>query len=179
VLDEDDSLKLPSELFPEAFAKEFLLPASGVQKRFAERCRVGTFTPVDLYVLARAFGVSFHAMAVRLEELRLLPRGSYEKIVRSRLRPQDLGEHAEPQPRRAAAKLGLPERYIALAMSAYDQEHFSEREFAECLGTDIATARAVYQDNNQIALEDGTRLTLDLSGVLPITSGRRPQTIPT
>jgi Zn-dependent peptidase ImmA (M78 family)/transcriptional regulator with XRE-family HTH domain len=164
VLDEDDSLKLPSELFPEAFAKEFLLPASGVQKRFAERCRVGTFTPVDLHALARAFGVSFHAMAVRLEELRLLPRGSYEKIVRSRLRPQDLGEHAEPQPRRAAAKLGLPERYIALAMSAYDQEHFSEREFAECLGTDIATARAVYQDNNQIALEDGTRLTLDLSG---------------
>jgi Zn-dependent peptidase ImmA (M78 family) len=164
VLDEDDSLKSPGEVFPESFTKEFLLPASGVQKRFAERCRAGKFTPMDLYALSRAFGVSFQAMALRLEELRLLPRGSYEKIVQSRLRPQDLGKHQESPARVAAINLGLPERYVALAVSAYDQEHLSEREFAEYLGTDIATARAVYQDRNQIPLDDGTRLPVDFSG---------------
>ncbi|HKY36951.1 MAG TPA: XRE family transcriptional regulator [Polyangiaceae bacterium] len=165
VLDEDESLKLPSELFPEAFAKEFLLPASGVQKRFAERCRAGKFTPLDLFALSRAFGVSFQAMALRLEELRLLPRGSYDKIVRSRLRAHDLGKHELPPARALAISLGLPERYLALAVSAYDQEHFSESEFAECLGTDIATARAVYQSRNEISLDDGTRLPLDFSGM--------------
>lgn len=59
VLEEDDSLKHPGEIFPEAFAKEFLLPATGVQKRFAERCRAGKFTPIDLYSMARASASRF------------------------------------------------------------------------------------------------------------------------
>lgn len=163
VLEQDESLRNPGEVFPEAFAKEFLLPATGVQKRFAERCRAGKFTPVDLHALAKAFGVSFQAMALRLEELRLLPRGSYEKIVRSRLRPRDLGRREEVAPS-SALRLGLPDRYVALAVSAYDQELLSESEFADVLATDIVTARAVYQDSHRIPLEDGTQLAVDFTG---------------
>lgn len=167
VLEEDDPLRQPTEIFPEAFAKEFLLPGAGVQKRFAERCRAGKFTAVDIYGLATAFGVSFQAMALRLEELRLLPRGSYEKIVRSRIRPQDLARadaQAQASAKRREPRLGLPDRYVALAVSAYDQELLSESEFAEALATDIASARDVYQRRRQISLDDGTQLAVDFTG---------------
>jgi Zn-dependent peptidase ImmA (M78 family)/transcriptional regulator with XRE-family HTH domain len=164
VLDQDDSLSQPGEVFPDAFAKEFLLPRTGVQKRFSERCRAGRFTPLDLHSLSRTFGVSFQAMALRLEELRLLPRGSYEKIVQSRLRPQGLGQPEELRPNRRIFRLGLPERYIALAVSSYDQELLSETEFAEVLATDVATARGVYQQNRQIQLDDGTELAVNFTG---------------
>jgi Zn-dependent peptidase ImmA (M78 family)/DNA-binding XRE family transcriptional regulator len=163
LLEDGDSFQQPAEIFPEAFAKEFLLPMAGVRKRFAERCRSGKFTPVDLHSLAKTFGVSFQAMALRLEELRLLPRGSYEKIVHSRLPLQDFG------PREIAAKasllrLGLPARYVALAVSAYDQELLSESELAEVLATDVATARAVFQEHERISLGDGTLLRVDFTG---------------
>lgn len=165
VLGEDDALRQPTEIFPEAFAKEFLLPTTGVQKRFTERCRAGKFTAIDLHGLATTFGVSFQAMALRLEELRLLPRGSYEKIVQSRLRPQDLVKTGEGAPaKRREVRLGLPDRYVALAVSAYDQELLSESEFTDVLATDIATAREVYQRCREIPLEDGTQLPVDFTG---------------
>ena len=163
VLEDGDSLQQPAELFPEAFTKEFLLPTAGVRKRFTERCRSGKFTPVDLHALARTFGVSFQAMALRLEELRLLPRGSYEKIVQSGLRPQELGPKGVT-PERSLVRLGLPERYVTLAVSAYDQEMLSESELAEVLATDIPTARAVFQEHERISLDDGMQLRVDLSG---------------
>ena len=160
---QDDPFTQPGELFPEAFTKEFLLPNGGVQKRFSERCRAGKFTPIDLHALARTFGVSFQAMALRLEELRLLPRGSYDKIVQSGLRPQGLGKPEEVPSARRAPRLGLPDRYVAFAVSAYDEELLSETEFAEVLATDVATARAVYQQTHQrIQLDDGTQLARQL-----------------
>jgi len=162
VLENGDSFQQPTEIFPEAFTKEFLLPSAGVRKRFTERCRSGKFTPIDLHGLARTFGVSFQAMALRLEEMRLLPRGSYEKIVQSRLRPQDLGPR-DDGPRPSMVRLGLPERYIALAVSAYDQEMLSEGELAELLATDVATARAVFQEHERISLGDGTQLRVDFT----------------
>ena len=165
VLQEGDIFRQPTEIFPEAFAKEFLLPGTGVQKRFAERCRAGKFTAVNIYGLATAFGVSFQAMALRLEELRLLPRGSYEKILRSRIRPQDLAKTETTAPtKRREPRLGLPDRYVALAVSAYDQELLSESEFADTLATDIASAREVYQARRQISLDDGTHLPVDFTG---------------
>lgn len=163
VLEEGGSSQQPMELFPDAFAKEFLMPSSGVRKRFAERCRSGKFTPVDLHTLARAFGISFQAMTLRLEELRLLPRGSYEKITRSRLRPQELGPKDE-RPPVSLLRLGLPERYVELAVSAYDQELLSEGELADFLATDVATARAVYHERQRISLGDGMSLAVDFTG---------------
>ncbi len=165
VLEENDPLRQPGEIFPEAFAKEFLLPTTGVQKRFTERCRAGKFTAIDLHGLGTTFGVSFQAMALRLEELRLLPRGSYEKIVRSRLRPQDLAAPSEePSTKPRGVRLGLPDRYVALAISAYDKELLSESEFAEALATDVAAARDVYQHRRRIPVEDGMQLDVDFTG---------------
>ena len=60
-------------------------------------------------------------------------------------------------------RLGLPERYIALAVSAYDQEMLSEGELAAVLATDVATARAVFQEHERISLGDGTQLRVDFT----------------
>lgn len=83
----------------EAFAKEFLLPAAGVRKRFAERCRAGKFTPVDIRAMARAFGVSFGTMTLRLEELRLLPRNTYDKLEQSSLCAEETMVRYDPTAR--------------------------------------------------------------------------------
>lgn len=69
--------------------------------------------------------------------------------------------------------LGLPDRYVALAVSAYDQELLSESEVAEMLATDVATARGVYQQRHRIALENGTELQVDFTGRGHPTSGAR------
>jgi Zn-dependent peptidase ImmA (M78 family)/transcriptional regulator with XRE-family HTH domain len=162
VLDDSESRSRSEEVFPERFATEFLMPAVGVQKRFADKCRAGRFTPVDLYSLARHFEVSFQAMTLRLEDLRLLPRGSYEKITKSQIRPKDLARH-EAEPRAVAPRRKLPVRYVALAVSAYDQELLSEGELAEYLDTDIADARRIFQDSGKIRLDDGSQLRIDFS----------------
>ncbi|HEX7839854.1 MAG TPA: XRE family transcriptional regulator [Kofleriaceae bacterium] len=160
VLDETESMRRAGELFPESFATEFLMPAVGVQKRFADKCRAGRFTPVDLVSLARHFEVSFQPMTVRLEELRLLPRGSYDKITRSHIRTRVmLLEERRP----AASRRKLPERYVALAVAAHDQELLSEGELAAYLDTDIADARRIYQEHQQVRLDDGTQLPIDFA----------------
>ena len=155
VLDESEPAKRADELFPESFATELLMPAAGVQQRFADRCRAGGFTPLDLLALARFFEVPFQTMCLRLEELRLLPRGSYEKLVGSHV--QGARESIASPPRRR-----LPERYVALAVAAYDQALLSEGELAEYLDTDIADARRIAQAHREIRLDDGTQLAVDL-----------------
>lgn len=162
VLDESESLKRSEEVFPESFTMEFLMPSVGVQKRFADKCRAGRFTPVDLHSLARHFEVSFQAMALRLEDLKLLPRGSYEKISKSQIRPKDLVQHDEllKMPRKQRR---LPERYVALAVAAYDQELLSEGELADYLDTDIVEARKIFQEQRRILLDDGSQLPIDFA----------------
>lgn len=162
VLDDSESLNQADEIFPESLTTEFLMPAVGVQKRFTDKCRAGRFTPVDLFSLARHFEVSFQAMTLRLEDLRLLPKGSYDKITKSQIRPRDLARH-EPQPFPSAPRRKLPERYVALAVAAYDQEKLSQGELAEYLDTDIADARRIFQEHRKIRLDDGTQLPVDFA----------------
>lgn len=154
-----------AEVFPEAFTKELLLPATGVHKRFAERCRIGKFTPVDIQAMARGFGVSFSAMTSRLEELRLLPRGTYDRLKQSSVRAEEPVRPYAVQARNPAEQRGkLPDLYVALAISAYEQALLSEGELAEHLETDVVTARFIYQNNNTIVLDDSMRIAVDLTG---------------
>jgi hypothetical protein len=53
---------------------------------------------------------------------------------------------------------------VALAVSAYDQEMLSEGELADVLATDVATARAIFQEHERISLGDGTQLRVDFAG---------------
>ncbi len=155
-----------SEVFSDAFTEAFLLPHASVAKQLSDRCRTnaGSFSVADILWMAALYEVSFQAMALRLEKLDLLPRGTYERITAQKFKPEDarrkLGiatsaERPLPNP--------LPKRYVSLAIDAYEEELISERELAEYLQIDRVSARKVYQQSRWQDLGDGFGVELNLA----------------
>lgn len=160
-----------AERFADAFARYFLLPTSGLTRRFQamRRAKDGPVTPADLLALSHLFGVSVQAMVWRLEELRLLPAGTWDKL-------RALGF----KPTRARALTGLPPlqpphrelplRYELLAVQAYAQDLLSEGELAHVLRTDRVGARQRIEELTQGEpyFDDGAwhQLDLDLAAAL-------------
>jgi Zn-dependent peptidase ImmA (M78 family)/DNA-binding XRE family transcriptional regulator len=131
-----------AERFAAAFARAFLVPAAGLRRRFleVERERSRGVTLGDLCRLAHFYAVSVEAMTRRLEEVRLVPSGT-----RDRLRLE------EPHVREAQRLLGLgrlgaddeilPPRFVALAVEAWQKGDLSEGQLARLLRTDRLGAR--------------------------------------
>jgi len=156
-----------SERFADAFAANFLMPRTGLLRRFSElrRSKAGRVTPASLIQLAHAYGVSAQAMTLRLEDLDMIPAGTWDK-----LKDHDF------QPRKAAEQLGLqrdrdtvqvfPFHYRSLAVQLYADGEISESQLARYLGTDIVGARQAYRDltaTSDIG-DDGTAQVFDLRG---------------
>lgn len=144
-----------SEVFADTFAKEFLLPGAGVARRFGEIARANgsRFTISDVLTLARAFGVSFQAMCIRLEEMNLLPVGTHERLKRQTFQVREAEAHYGVS--RPIDHPLLPERYVKLALAAYEDEKLSEGSLAEYLMTDRVTARGLYLDHRRVRVDDG------------------------
>ena len=71
--------KPANERFAEAFALSFLMPASSVRQRFHDIVTTtGDFQVADLCRLSHFYFVSVEAMALRLEQLGLIPKGSWQ-----------------------------------------------------------------------------------------------------
>jgi len=131
-----------SERLADAFAMYFLMPTSGIVKRFSAHKASGKFTPADLCTLAHYYGVAVEALVHRLESLDLLPAGTWEKLM-----------HRGFRVRKAQAELGLSElpqradsvplHYQHLAIEALDQGLITEGRFARFLRVDRLEARRV------------------------------------
>lgn len=134
----------PSEVFADAFAGELLLPSSGVTRRFLERKRAnaGRFTVGDIIGLAHLFEVSFQAMTLKLEKLNLLRAGTYDEIASSKFKVTE-AEGRLGVSRRDGAPPLLPDRYIMLALQAYERDDLSEGELADFLQCDVVEARRI------------------------------------
>jgi Zn-dependent peptidase ImmA (M78 family)/DNA-binding XRE family transcriptional regulator len=155
-----------SERFADAFAANFLMPRSGLSRRFHElkRSKDGKVTPALLVQLAHAYEVSVQALTLRLEDLRLVPSGTWD-----RLRDNDF------QPRAAARLLGLelseqaaaalPLHYRLLAVQLYADGEITEPQLARYLGTDIVGARLAYQEITETGdvSDDGSPQIVDLA----------------
>lgn len=135
--------KRPSrEVLADSFAKNFLMPAAGLNRRFSElhRQRQGQVTLADVCTLATLYDVSVQALVRRLEDLRRVPVGLWDRLVAEGFRPQEaqrlLGqdETSLPEPQ-------LPLRYELLAFQAYSDGRISEGQFAAYLQTDRVSAR--------------------------------------
>lgn len=127
--------KPAGERFAEAFARAFLIPASGLRRRYLEieRERPRGITHGDLGRLAHFYAVSVEAMTRRLEDLRLIPSGTWDRL---RQEGQPLGLEAvytDDEP--------FSSRYVALAVEAWQQESLSEGQLAQILRTDRLGAR--------------------------------------
>ena len=144
-----------SERFAEAFARAFLMPAAGLRRRFLdlERTRSKGVTHGDLCRLAHFFAVSVEGMTRRLEELRLIPSGTWERLriegFRVREAQRILGLIAPP-----ADNDIFPPRYVALAIEAWQRESLSEGQLVKILRTDRLGARERVRDLEQAIGED-------------------------
>lgn len=136
--------RLPeSERLANAFMQCFLMPTDGLTRRFHDIRRTrGQVTVEDLVRLAHFYGVSFEALILRLEALKLLPTGTTRRV-------QDGGFKIQE----ARQQLGLEEvvartdkfplRYAYLAFLAFDRALITEGRFARLLDVDRLDAREI------------------------------------
>jgi Zn-dependent peptidase ImmA (M78 family)/DNA-binding XRE family transcriptional regulator len=143
------------ERFAEAFARAFLMPASGLRRRFleleGERPKGATLG--DLCRVAQFYAVSFEAMARRLEELRLIPTGTWDRLRQERFKVREAQELLGLEPLHADDE-SLPPRYIALIFEAWQREQLSEGQLARLLRTDRLGARERIQHLESVSTSD-------------------------
>jgi Zn-dependent peptidase ImmA (M78 family)/DNA-binding XRE family transcriptional regulator len=130
------------ERFAAAFAYSLLMPAAFVRRRFAElRQEAGAFSPRHLILLAHQLSVSEEALCRRLEELNLLPSGTWDSLrdrgFSGELVRRVLGDKAAP------AESAVPPRLWFLAAEAYRRGLLSEGQIARMLKTDRLEMRAM------------------------------------
>ena len=128
----------------EAFAGAFLMPATGLQRRFNQAAREagGVVTPVEIMRLAIAYHVSFQTMTIRLEEMRHLPKGTWKRLTGNGFKVREV---QMPTDRQIEGKTGsgLPVRYQLMACRAFEDGKITESHFARLLHLDRMEAREV------------------------------------
>jgi len=151
--------KQSAERFADAFAKNFLMPRTGVSRRLSdsmqalgkERATIGT-----VLSLAHLFHVSAQAMFLRLEELKRIPSGTWNTLREKRgLKPEQarsvLGLASE------SLQPALPIRYRQLALSAYEsKEKLTEGQLARKLRMDRVSARLELESLRMMSDDAGT-----------------------
>ncbi len=151
--------KSESERFADAFAAAFLMPETGVRRRFYEELeRSGDFKVGDLCRMADYFSVSLMAMALRLEALGLIPRGSWDAIAEAKVPARELREEAGVGYVHVRDSLdAYPERYKMLAVQAFESEQITEGQLAKLLRCSrieargiVAQCQSVFGDNGEV-----------------------------
>jgi Zn-dependent peptidase ImmA (M78 family)/DNA-binding XRE family transcriptional regulator len=144
------------ERLADSFARHFLMPASGLNRRFTElhRSSEGGITLAHVCTLANLYQVSVQAIILRLEELRRLPTGTWERLKDEGFKVQHaqalLGIDANP-----SLTETLPQRYVDLAIAAFQAGQISEGQLAKYLRTDRLHAREQLETfENRIHSED-------------------------
>ena len=135
--------KPDTERLADSFPDYFLMPTSGLLKRFNDMYQThGKFTPTNLFTLAHYYGVSIEALGNRLESIKLIPSGTVDRLrdrgLKVRKVQQELG--LEEIPQRTDM---LPIHYQYLAIEAFDQGLITEGRFANFLGVDRIEARRI------------------------------------
>ncbi len=132
--------KPANERFAEAFALCFLMPGTSVRHKFHEIvATTGDFQVADLCRMKRFYFVSLEAMTLRVEQLGLIPRGTWDSLKEprsARRKAEKLPDLAKP-----LADDIVPEQYKNLAVHAYERGILGDSDLAHYLRCDIATAR--------------------------------------
>jgi len=132
-----------NERFAEAFAMSFLMPATSVRHRFHEIVTTtGNFRVADLVRLKHFYFVSLEAMALRLEGLGLILRGSWDLLKERKIPVHEAEQALDLGPNPVTLEV-YPDRYKFLAVHAYECGEITEGELAHFLRCDPVTAREV------------------------------------
>lgn len=158
-----------SERIADSFARCLLMPAQGLRRRFNEVLRAGSgnITAADVCRVAHYYFVSVEAMMMRLEELDVLPRGTWEHLRDRGFKVREAQEYLGLPPHPSDERL-LPLRYALLAARAYEAEKLTEGQLARFLRTDRVSARGTFQRlSSAVHVLDGgevAALPLELAG---------------
>ena len=161
-------MQTAKERVADAFAENFLMPLAGLNRRFTDLHRSSPkgVTLGDIVSLANLYQVSVQALVLRLETLRRFAPGTWERLVTEGFEVQKaqhlLGIDANPP-----IKDLFPQRYVALAVSAFRNGDLSEGQLAKYLRSDRLSSRLIVEElQNRIHREfegDFTELELDLA----------------
>lgn len=137
-----ESSRNREERLAEAFAAHFLVPDESLVRRFqaARQARDGSFTPVELLQIAAQFEVSAQAMALRLENARLVAAGWWDSLISRGLRVQEARTQIGIERTEGDSEL-LPLRSQYLAVEAFLNGDLSEGRLARTLHSDRVSAR--------------------------------------
>jgi len=135
--------RVAAEKFADSFAKNFLMPRTGVSRLLSEMVSAHGkgVTAADVLTLAHHFRISAEAMFRRLEELKRLPAGTWESLRANRFQP-DKANGTLGIPRIGREPM-LPYRFRMMARNAYDatDSEMTEAELAALLRTDRVAVR--------------------------------------
>jgi len=132
------------ERFADQFAANLLMPQAGLTRRFqvVRSSRGGAFTAADLLQLADLYEVSPAAMALRMEDLRLVVTGWWDDLLARGLRV-DQARKVVGIPSRTREVSVMPRRIRYLAVEAFLEGVLSEGQLARLLRVDRGTARMI------------------------------------
>ena len=159
--------KNAAERFADSFAKNLLMPRTGITRRLSDMVKAHGkgVTIGDVMSLAHLYGVSAEAMFRRLEELKRVAFGTWDKLV----------EKHGFKPEQARVALGLqvglrpsmlPLRYRVLAQCAFDhRERLTEGQLARKLRTDRVSARLEMESLRLLADDAGTSASVEFTPV--------------
>ena len=141
ILEGEEGAPSIEERFARRFGSAFLMPASAVRARF-EQAVVSEqrFDVRALILLAHQFGVATEAMCRRLEELELLPQGTWDSL-RDRGFATSLERDVIGEPREEPKPPLVPTRLAYLASIALDNGTLSEGQLCDLLAVDRAELR--------------------------------------
>jgi Zn-dependent peptidase ImmA (M78 family)/transcriptional regulator with XRE-family HTH domain len=133
------------ERFAESFAANFLMPRTGLDRRVHDLSRGRELTPADVLQLAHSYQVSAQAMILRLEDLRKLPAGSYDRLQATGFKPAEAERILGISPRNRDTQL-LPLRYRYLAVQLYLNGELTEGSLARYLHLNRLAARKLVHE---------------------------------
>lgn len=139
------------EIYANAFASAFLMPAQPVRRMYQEYQEVsGKFTPRHLILMAHRWNVSEEAMCMRLEALKLLKRGTWHSLKDRKFGGELIREVIGEQ---RPSEL-VPPRLWLLAAEAFAKELLTEGQLARLLRIDRVRLREI-ADNYGVEGENG------------------------
>ncbi len=165
---------LSGERFADAFARCLLMPAAGLRRRFNELSRAarGRITAAEICQLAHHYFVSVEMMMLRLEELRLLPGGTWGRLHDRGFKVREAEGQSSLSPHSHGGR-SLPLRYQYLAARAYEEGKLTEGELARLLRVDRVAARRLVQELAQsLFLQDEGQVAAIFIDLARSVSGR-------
>src|SRR5690606_24706678 len=131
--DEGEAIKSKSERMADAFARYFLMPTSSLTMRFNSMVQEASkFSIAALCILANEYGDAIRARALRLENEKLRPAGTYARLQERHCQVGEAQEKLGLTPVAGRHEM-LPVRYRYLAVVAYDNGLINEGQLARFL----------------------------------------------